>query len=133
MGKQLFTTRLELIAELDKKVGTDSLSEVGGNLKASLAANEEPKPDAELRRQVANLLHTEVAAMNSENFVVRPKRRLVEKYTSPEAWRSLSDQDFTALSQEVAGLPSQLASEAEEIKRFDILVLKLQLAVMRLR
>ncbi|MCC2693464.1 DEAD/DEAH box helicase family protein [Nodularia sp. LEGE 04288] len=131
LGKQLFTTRLELIAELDKQVGTDSLSEVGGSFKAPLAANEEPKTDAELRRQVANLLHTEVAAMNSENFVVRPKRRLVEKYTSSEAWRSLSEEDFTALSQEIAGLPCQLAAEAEEVKRFDILVLKLQLAILR--
>jgi type I restriction enzyme, R subunit len=123
LSKQLFTTRLELIAELDKKVGT--------GIKVPQAANEEPKTHAQLRCQVANLLHTEVAAMNSENFVVRPKRRLVEKYTNSQAWGSLSDEDFTALSQEVAGLPSQLEAEAEETKRFDILVLKLQLAILR--
>ncbi|QFS52867.1 hsdR, type I restriction enzyme, R subunit [Nostoc sphaeroides CCNUC1] len=69
--------------------------------------------------------------MNSENFVVRPKRRLVEKYASSEAWVSLSGEDFTELSQEVAGLPSQLEAEAEETKRFDVLVLKLQLAILR--
>ncbi|MHC5863119.1 type I restriction-modification enzyme R subunit C-terminal domain-containing protein, partial [Nostoc sp.] len=94
-------------------------------------SDSEPKTNAELRQQVANLLHTEVAAMNSENFVVRPKRRLVEKYASSEAWVSLSDEDFSALSQEVAGLPSQLEAEAEETKRFDVLVLKLQLAILR--
>ena len=32
------------------------------------------------------MLHDEVAAMNVENFVVRAKRRLVEKYAQPEAW-----------------------------------------------
>jgi len=62
---------------------------------------------------------------------VRPKRRLVEKYASSEAWQNLSGEDLTALSQEIAGLPSQLAVEAEETKRFDILMLKLQLAVLR--
>jgi type I restriction enzyme R subunit len=127
LGKQLFTARLELITELDKKV-----VEVGSTtIKAPQVSDSEPKTDAELRQQVANLLHTEVAAMNSENFVVRPKRRLVEKYASCEAWVSLSDEDFTALSQEVAGLPSQLEAEAEETKRFDVLVLKLQLAILR--
>lgn len=127
LGKQLFTARLELITELDKKV-----VEVGSTtIKAPQVSDSEPKTDAELRQQVANLLHTEVAAMNSENFVVRPKRRLVEKYASSEAWVSLSDEDFSALSQEVAGLPSQLEAEAEETKRFDVLVLKLQLAILR--
>ncbi len=69
--------------------------------------------------------------MNSENYVVRPKRRLVEKYASSEVWVSLSGENFTELSQEIAGLPSQLEAEAEETKRFDILVLKLQLAILR--
>jgi type I restriction enzyme, R subunit len=69
--------------------------------------------------------------MNCENFIVRPKRRLVEKYHNPEAWRSLSEQDLAELSQEIAGLPTQIEPEAEEIKRFDILILKLQLAILR--
>ncbi|AFY31785.1 DEAD/DEAH box helicase family protein [Calothrix sp. PCC 7507] len=133
LGKQLFTARLELITELDNiSPRLRSVSEAEpSRLQESPGSSSEPKTDAELRLQVANLLHTEVAAMNSENFVVRPKRRLVEKYASSQAWISLSDQDFTTLSQEVAGLPSQLEAEAEEIKRFDILVLKLQLAILR--
>lgn len=127
LSKQLFTTRLELIAELDKTV----INFDNNTIKAPQTTSAEPKTHAQLRRQVANLLHTEVAAMNSENFVVRPKRRFVEKYANSQAWASLSDEDFAALSQEVAGLPSQLEAEAEEIKRFDILVLKLQLAILR--
>jgi len=127
LGKQLFTARLELITELDKKV----LSVGNTTIKAPQASDEQPNTDAELRCQVANLLHTEVAAMNSENFVVRPKRRLVEKYTSTDAWVSLSGDNFTELSQEIAGLPSQLEAEAEETKRFDILILQLQLAILR--
>ena len=126
LGKQLFTTRLDLIAEFDKQ--SSSLIAVEGTTnKLKDAAT----PEADLRQQIADLLHTEVAAMNIENFIVRPKRQLVEKYNNPETWRSLSEQDLTELSQEIAGLPAQIEPEAEEIKRFDILILKLQLAILR--
>lgn len=132
LGKQLFTTRLDLIAELDKK--SSSLSAVEGTvnkLKDAATTYNATTPEADLRQQIADLLHTEVAAMNIENFIVRPKRQLVEKYNNPETWRSLSEQDLTELSQEIAGLPAQTEPEAEEIKRFDILILKLQLAILR--
>ena len=129
LGKQLFAARLKLIEELDKKnLNFSGLIEAK---QEHSALSEQPKTDAELRREVANLLYTEVAAMNSENFIVRPKRRFVEKYANFAAWASLSIEDFTELNQEVAGLPSQLETEAEEVKRFDVLMLKLQLAILR--
>ena len=46
--------------------------------------------------------------MNLDNFVVRPKRRLVEKYAKPEAWAALSAEAVAELAHEVAGLPSEL-------------------------
>jgi type I restriction enzyme R subunit len=55
----------------------------------------------------------------------------VEKYAKSEAWIRLSSEAFTELSHEVAGLPSELEAEAEEAKRFDLLVLNLQLALLR--
>ena len=69
--------------------------------------------------------------MNLDNFVVRPQRRLVEKYAKPEAGRCLSPEALAELSHEVAGLPSELDPEDEEAKRFDLLVLNLQLALLR--
>ncbi len=69
--------------------------------------------------------------MNVENFVVRAKRRLVEKYAKPEAWGELKLEAFAELAQEVAGLTSELEAEDEESKRFDLLMLNLQLAVLR--
>ncbi|MEG4409326.1 type I restriction-modification enzyme R subunit C-terminal domain-containing protein [Microcoleus sp. MON2_D5] len=133
MGQQLFTARLELIGELDKRqpgnppINTAKLSQ----LQEYQSASKEPSTDAELRQELANLLNTEVAAMNTENFIVRPKQRFVEKYANSAAWASLSSDDFMELSQEIAGLPSQLETETEEIKRFDVLMLKLQLAILR--
>jgi type I restriction enzyme R subunit len=49
------------------------------------------------------LLQRETAAMNLDNFVVRPRRRIVEKYAKPEAWAVLSPEALSALSHEVAG------------------------------
>jgi type I restriction enzyme R subunit len=55
--------------------------------------------------------------MTLENFVVRPRRRTVEKYAKPEAWTVLSPEALSELSQKVAGLPSELDPEGEEAKR----------------
>ena len=117
LGKRLFKTRLELISELDNK--SFGLVKDGAD------------KEIELRRDVASLLHEEVAAMNVENFVVRAKRRVVEKYTQPGAWTDLKIESFAELAQEVAGLPTEQEVEAEEAKRFDLLLLNLQLAVLR--
>ena len=69
--------------------------------------------------------------MNLDNFVVRPKRRLVEKYARAEAWTALTEESLAELAQEVDGLPSEQDPEDEEAKRFDLLMLNLQLAVLR--
>ena len=69
--------------------------------------------------------------MNLDNFLVRPHRRLVERYSKSESWVSLPAEALTELSHEVAGLPSQLDPENEEAKRFDLLVLNLQLSLLR--
>jgi type I restriction enzyme R subunit len=86
---------------------------------------------AELRGDLAGLLHEEVASMNTENFVVRPHRKLVEKYGKAEAWSSVDDNDVSALAHTVASLPTELDAEPEEARRFDLLILNLQLAVLR--
>jgi type I restriction enzyme, R subunit len=87
--------------------------------------------DIQLRHETAALLRREIAAMNIGNFVVRPKRKLVEKYAKPEAWSVLTPEDLSALSHDVAGLPTELDPEGEEAKRFDLLILNLQLAKLR--
>jgi type I restriction enzyme, R subunit len=117
LGKRLFKMRLELIGELDRKV--------------SGVAHEGPDKEAELRQETACLLREEVGTMNVHNFVVRPKRRLVEKFARHEAWSELNPEAFAELAHQVAGLPSELEPEEEEAKRFDLLMLNLQLAVLR--
>jgi len=128
LSKRLFDGRLELIGELDVRIE-----------KLAGQTVEEPRPvpaghpesDTEVRAQTAALLHRQVAAMNLDNFVVRPHRRVVEKYAKPEAWATLPADARTELSHEVAGLPTELDPENEDAKRFDLLALRLQLTLLR--
>jgi type I restriction enzyme R subunit len=91
LGKRLFKARLELISALDNKLFG--------------VVREEPDKESELRQATAYILREEVAAMNVENFVVRPKRRLVEKYGRAESWQELKMDSLAELAHEVAGLP----------------------------
>lgn len=127
LGARLFIGRLDLIGELDRApVEADS-----GEVRERALRYGPPRSLHELRHDTAELLRSEVAAMNVDNFVVRPKRRLVEQYSRPEAWRELKPDAAATLASEVAGLPSELPAEDEEAKRFDLLMLNLQLAVLR--
>jgi len=53
---------------------------------------------------VAERLRHEVEKMNINNFIVRPKRKLVEKYGDASAWHSLDEGQKSELIDEVAGL-----------------------------
>jgi type I restriction enzyme, R subunit len=69
--------------------------------------------------------------MNVNNFIVRPKRKLVEKYADAKAWDSLGIDEQNELVDAVAGLPSELVDEDQEAKQFDLLILRLQLGLLR--
>ena len=111
LTKKLFASRVELIAELEKHDGAASKSD--------------------LRGEVAERLRQEVAQMNVNNFIVRPKRRLVEKYADSTAWETLGLDERNELVGDVAGLPSELLDEDQEAKQFDLLMLRLQLGLLR--
>jgi type I restriction enzyme R subunit len=128
LGKRLFTSRLELIGELDRAPQEEASRTL---VKEPPATYGDPRTGQQVRRTVSERLHKEVAAMNVDNFVIRPRRRVVEKYAKPEAWTVLTPEALTELAQEVAGLPSEIEAEAEEAKRFDLLSLRLQLVVLR--
>jgi type I restriction enzyme R subunit len=114
LSQRLFTTRVELLGAIDAQ--------------ADAAEN---AALLELRGEVANRLRDEVAGMNPDNFLVRPKRRLVEKYHQAETWGKILREERAELNQYVAGLPSALDDNDTDAKQFDLLVLNAQLSLLQ--
>lgn len=81
----------------------------------------------ELRHRTADLLHQFVSGMTLDNILVRPHRRLVEKYRARAAWDAL-DETKAAEVMTLGGLPSGYDLGSEPAKRFDLLVLRRQVA-----
>ncbi len=125
LGTRLFRARLEVVAELDKRMLTGSHvaeapSPYGGTL-----------TDEQLRTELSGFLHQQVAAMNVDNFVVRPRRKSVERFAKLESWQKLDSDSLQELSTQVADLPTALLDNDEEAKRFDMLVLRTQLSILQ--
>ena len=57
--------------------------------------------------------------MSLDNFLVRPHRRHVEKYSSGEAWVKLDADARHELIDHVAGLPSTIVDDDLAAKQFD--------------
>jgi type I restriction enzyme, R subunit len=121
LAKRIFTRRLDLIGTLDALPAREDVLQ-----------DDASDPMRLLRQDIAALLHSEVAAMNEANFLVRPHRRLVERYREAKAWEKVDGVELTQLATGLAGLPNELPSEDEEAKRFDLLLLNLQLARLRI-
>jgi type I restriction enzyme R subunit len=123
LSTRLFKARLQMIAALDARFGNTA--------QQPTAAYGEHLTEEALRAETAALLHEVVAAMRLDNFVVRPQRKHVEKFAKGEAWKKLGTDELHELVEHVAGLPTELSDEDEEAKRFDMLVLRTQLAVLQ--
>ena len=125
LSTRLFRARLEMIAELDKRVAASP------HVAEAQPAYGDQLTDEQLRAELAGLLHQQVAAMNLDNFVVRPRRKSVEKFAKLASWHTLDADSHRELSEEVADLPTALLDNDEEAKRFDMLVLRTQLAIFQ--
>jgi type I restriction enzyme R subunit len=134
LGTRLFRERVELIGELDNLDAAPRTKADGASDLARPFRREEDdvlEPYRALRTALADRLHDEVAGMGLDNFLVRPKRKFVEKFAKPSAWKTLNYDARLELSEEVAGLPSSLADDDTAAKQFDLLILRTQLAVLR--
>ena len=80
-----------------------------------------------LRTETIALLRKQIANMNVDNFLVRPHREWVERYRAEEPWTELDLERAIELADRLADLPNALPDDDEEAKRFDLLILRLQL------
>lgn len=84
-----------------------------------------------LNNETRARLFDEVAGMTLDNFIVRAKRKPVEKFQNRDAWGDLSHDDRETLINEVAGLPSSLTDDDIAAKQFDLIVLSGQLSLLQ--
>jgi type I restriction enzyme R subunit len=133
LAKRLFSSRVDLIAELDDAAArTVGAAEDGASYgPESATEHAAPDPARQLRTDTTARLVEELAAMSTDNFLVRPKRRYVEKFARPEAWTKLGLDDRHELTEHLAGLPSGLVDDDLAAKQFDLLILRTQLAALR--
>lgn len=110
LAARLFRARVQLLGQLQQVEELDPDTVVAGNL--------------------VKLLHSEVQAMNTDNFIVRMRREAVERYKDPDAWIHLTEEDQRRLAMEVAGLPTELEYDDIRSRMFDLTVLRLQMALL---
>jgi type I restriction enzyme, R subunit len=109
IGERLFTTRVNLIGELQG--GDESHEDLLASLKSRLL--------------------DEVRGMNLDNFIVRAKRRAVETFQDEKNWAALDLDARITLETDIAGLPSAFKDDALPAKQFDLLLLNAQLCLLR--
>ena len=110
LGTRLFRARVQLLGHVQTTPELD--------------------PDAGLRNALAEGLHGQVASMNRENFIVRMHLETVERFQERSVWEKLSESDRETLQREVAGLPSDIATDDIESRLFDLTALRMQLALV---
>jgi type I restriction enzyme R subunit len=131
LSERLFAARLDLVRALDEKTGaTEGLSEPARPFEGQTGPDTPPSV-SKVRDDAVSALRECVAGMNLDNFIVRQRRRIVEKYLKPEAWISIDDAARAELVDEVAGLPTSKTFGTEEAKRFDLLMFSLELALLK--
>jgi type I restriction enzyme R subunit len=81
-----------------------------------------------LRVDLASSLREIVAAMSLDNLMVRSAREWVEQYVQEAAWQKVAQGDAREVTEHLAHLPSAVRDTSEAAKRFDFLMLRLQLA-----
>lgn len=131
LSERLFAARLDLVRALDEKA--HKLGGLSEGQQAPFGPDDgSPPSEAAIQAGALKTLQDTVTGLNFDNFLVRQRRRAVEKYREPTAWVPISDEKRKELVDEIAPLPSEQGPfGTEEAKRFDLLIFSLQLALLK--
>lgn len=106
LGHRLFATRAALVS----RISSDG-------------------PDTEVRAAAAAWLRDFVAGVPSDSFLARPHRALIERYRDAAAWHApVSGIEAADLANALGPLPTAVTDDDEQAKRFDLVVLRRELA-----
>jgi type I restriction enzyme R subunit len=125
---EFFNTQPKGVEGKSSKSLSQRLFELRLRLAFVLLAQEETDLKA-YGQSIIDQLIKQTQALNGESFIVRQHWEVVEKYRDANAWNALSDLDIKELHDHIG--PLMLESEQDELaKRFDALMLDLQLSVL---
>jgi type I restriction enzyme R subunit len=125
LGERLFAARVDLLGLMQPA------RSAGGTVQAPSNGFRGEADEPGLYEGVRKQLREEVSGMPLENFMVRAKRRHVEKFLDAAAWEHIGEEDRHELVEHVAGLPTSLTDTDVDAKRFDLLCLRIQLGMFR--
>jgi type I restriction enzyme, R subunit len=108
LGTRIFRSRVQLLGHVQGAAELD--------------------PENALTQSLIGELHGEVAAMNSENFIVRMHLEAVNRFSDRKQWEPLKSAAREILTRDVAGLPSEVETDDIESRLFDLKVLRMQVA-----
>lgn len=111
LSQQLFETKLEIAMELRSN-------------------GESTEEDQNLATSYIDELHHLIATLDHERFVVRKELRIVNEFTHRLRWENLSRVDFAEICIRLSNLPAIPDNDDELAKRFDLIILNLQLALL---
>ncbi len=113
LSESIFIARAELIYLLQTQGDADPESD-----------------DFKLAKSMAEKLHKQIMDLDQTGFEVGLHLREVEHYSKIESWSTINANDILVLSETVAGLIQDEESD-EQVKRFDLVMVKMQLAILR--
>jgi len=129
LSQSLFLARLDVVAHYEANRDSDF---------GETAAEPFEGPNGESSADILNLqtdlsdrLYTDVTEMPLENFIVRPQRQHIEKFSQRTAWKRLSLDDQHILREKLSNLPTRNTDGDIDAKRFDLLILRAQLALFK--
>lgn len=116
LSEKLFTRRLELIGELENRSKVTVSPEL-----------------LEVQSDFTEHIQDTVFKMNLDNFIVRQKRQIVEKYQDANIWDRLTPEHRQELVKELAALPSKKLDGDDDLaaKQFDLLVFNTEISLMK--
>ena len=75
-------------------------------------------------------LYKIVKGLNTDNFIVRKQRDVVEIFANRDNWNQLGDKDVAVIESKLSGFPSG-DDDHETARRVDLIVLNLQIAILQ--
>jgi len=122
LGERLFAARVDLLGLMQPEPKAGGIQAPGSAYRGE---------EEGLYEGVRAQLMSEVAGMAPDNFIVRAKRRHVEKFQEKSAWNWLGEEDRHELVEHLAALPTSEIDSDIDAKRFDLLCLRIQLSMLR--